>query len=816
MNTQHHTETQTNSQSLSSKINLKNYVSSRWFPAALFLVLATLYFLPYLNFSSIIAGTDDGPRGWYSQNGDLGHAFTSPLDKWVPLDGGSAMMERRFGRFINPTYPLYLIMPKYQARIFEYIFWIFCAGLFMFLYVRSLGISRSVAYVCGIGFMFAPGLVSNIFPGHFAKMEVIACFPGLMFFVERIFKKPSIWDILGIVPLIALSIYSQHLQMAYFVLVGMGLYFAARMTIEIITKKRLVSSAIRSTLFFVAALTLGATTTAMNTFPSMKNTTETSKRAGGVDYDYASSYALHAEEVASFIEPDFVGWKEYYWGQNGLKLNSEYFGILFLFLAILLFVAQKPNHNQVLFGIAFLVALFYALGPNTPFHRLAYELLPGIKSFRAPSMMYIWCYFSAFALAAYSLEAIRKNVAENNALYFKKFLWASGISVGGAFLFMIATGPLAQWWYSSIYTLAAREDQKFRILQAYLPTMQTGAVFTFIVITGFCIAAHMVMKKKISMPVFIGLTLACILIDALRISYPFLSQAAKPKTAFLRQEAGEHSIGQFFTQIDTSLYRVHSMIPDGRLNISGIDFTFIFDDFPDKNYNDLIQVLQSASYAIGQPQYQNIPQLMNRYSNLLNIINAKYILALQEVTTPSCSLILNSNGLRIYKNTTVFPRFYFASEYIGAQDQIASLTAMLDQSIIPQNTIIVNNRDLPLLPKQNSIDSTLQNAIVITKYEIRKGHIALHVTSNKEQVLVITENYNPGWTATVNGKKAQVYRVNVACKGIAIPQGISTVILTYNSPSAVKWRKVTTVALGVYVLVLLGAVGWQMRRKKSK
>ncbi len=296
--------------------SLKDIITRPWFSPALFLVLSLLYFSPYLGLNKAIIGTDDGPRGWHTI-GNHGHGLDSFLDKWSPLNGGTAMMERRFGRFINPTHIFHLIMPKYKARTLEYIFWTFIAGMFMFLFIRTLGIAKIPSYVCAFAFMFAPSFQSYIFAGHFARMEVIALMPGIMFFIERMLKKISILDIIGLTTIMALCVYSEHLQLAYFTFLGMGFYFALRMLHLVFFKKEisiLVGS--KRTGVFVGALIIFTFLTSMNTFPSIQHTNVTSKRAGGVDYEYASSFALHPEEIFSLFQPDFIGWKEFYWGQK--------------------------------------------------------------------------------------------------------------------------------------------------------------------------------------------------------------------------------------------------------------------------------------------------------------------------------------------------------------------------------------------------------------------------------------------------------------------------------------------------------------------
>jgi hypothetical protein len=781
-----------------------------WFYPVIFLCASLFYFAPFLTFDKIIMGTDDGPRGWF-ESGSQSHYIQGIFDKWSPLNGGTAIMERRFGRFINPVFPLYYILPKYQARVFEYIFWVFAAGLMMFWFLRTVKISRAVALVGGLGFMFAPALLSHIFPGHFAKMEVIALIPGIMAFAERMLTKFKLIDIVGLPILLALAIYSEHLQAAYFVFWGMGLYFAARMLYAFITRRIPLKDALLRTSGFSAALVIGGLLTAMNTFPSMYNTDVTSKRAGGVTYEYSSSFALHPEEALSFAEPDFVGWKETYWGRNMLKFNSEYFGVIFLILALGLFVIRKQDFAKYLLAILGIGALLFALGPNTPLHRLCYDFMPGIKSFRAPSMMYIWTFFASIALAAFALdELFSKPLTDNKKTQKRLFIFAG---IAGAFflIYLIGAGSIANSMLSGGADSISANQQRSQVLHQYLPRIQTGGFIILLLVAGFFAAAFLRVTAKISRTVFLGIVLCIVLIDAIRISRPFLDQATKPQSVFSRQEKGEASIGQFLLQQDKSLYRVYSMLGDSKLYIPGLNMTYVFDDFTAKQYNDIFQQLQTASYGLTQQEYRDNPIVQLRVRNILSLLNTKYLLSLSDINIPGLQLIVNSGNLRIYLNNSAFPRIYLADSVVAASDPQKELFERFDAPEFSRHLAIVDAAQWKRPELSAAVDSTIAEKIDIAQFDAPHGKIAATVASNREQVLVVGENFSPGWSATINGKPAEVFRVNYAWKGVVVPQGTSKVELTYDSPIAAKWRHVTAITAVLFLLFACIVVAWEIK-----
>jgi uncharacterized membrane protein YfhO len=80
-------------------------------------------------------------------------------------------------------------------------------------------------------------------------------------------------------------------------------------------------------------------------------------------------------------------------------------------------------------------------------------------------------------------------------------------------------------------------------------------------------------------------------------------------------------------------------------------------------------------------------------------------------------------------------------------------------------------------------------------------------------VLVVSENYYPGWQAIVDGRAAQVYRANYNLLGVPLPAGARTVELSFHDPAYTPGKLLTIIALVASVLLLAaGAVAERSRR----
>jgi uncharacterized membrane protein YfhO len=81
---------------------------------------------------------------------------------------------------------------------------------------------------------------------------------------------------------------------------------------------------------------------------------------------------------------------------------------------------------------------------------------------------------------------------------------------------------------------------------------------------------------------------------------------------------------------------------------------------------------------------------------------------------------------------------------------------------------------------------------------VKANRMALDVRAASRGLLVLSENYYPGWRAAVNGRPAEIYKVDGALRGVVVPPGSSRVTLDY-APASVYLGGVLTLAtfLGV-------------------
>jgi hypothetical protein len=126
------------------------------------------------------------------------------------------------------------------------------------------------------------------------------------------------------------------------------------------------------------------------------------------NFEWSAAYAIPWAHVPELVVPRFTGetFNRTYWGPNGLKLHSEYLGLLVVALAIAGAVDKQRRRMILWLGGIGLLFLLIALGASTPFFRLWWEIVPFSKSMRAPGMALFIVAFVTAVLAAFGVDRV--------------------------------------------------------------------------------------------------------------------------------------------------------------------------------------------------------------------------------------------------------------------------------------------------------------------------------------------------------------------------------------------------------------------------
>jgi hypothetical protein len=411
------------------------------------------------------------------------------------------------------------------------------------------------------------------------------------------------------------------------------------------------------------------------------------------------------------------------------------------------------------FTFAAVLMVLYALGSNTPFYRLIYNVLPGVALFRRPADATFLIGGMLAILSGYLVHRWVTNTAlvspERARLHLK------------AFLFLAITAA----------AMAVAISQS-----------RLGVAMRPIVISSAWIAASVAIVLLISrmrhraawcmVP-----ALAAILTADLAVNNgPNESTALPPeKFAMLDAEVPSETI-----RIIKSLARQPPGSPRrDRVELAGLGFEWpnaamvhAFDQT--LGYNPLR--LADFSRAVGAEDYQRrfTPLFPSYRCRLANLLGLRYIFS--PVPIDRIDRAVKPTDLRfmgrtpdgyVYENTEALPRVLFVRNW-----QIADFASIMRSghwpSADPRGTVLLDTR--PVLPPSPAIVAKVASPapkLRIARYE--NTIIDIEVETAFPGFVVLNDIWHPWWFANIDGRPTRILRANVLFRAVAVGPGRHTI-----------------------------------------
>ncbi len=716
---------------------------------------------------------------------------------WDPLlFGGLPFVDGMHGDIFYPPSLAMFFVDTAQFWGWKMVLHVFLAGVFTYLWLRELGLRRETAFFGGLVYLAGPQLASLLYPGGDGKLFVSALAPLAFLLTERAVSRRRVNDYALFALAVALMVFTSHMQAAYFAIWGISLYAVFRLAQWWRAEKQTGPVLTHFAAFALAGM-VGVGAAAVQFFPPLGYLRTYSHRAEKTldaqsqdAYAYSTTFSLHPEEIASLAVPEFVGDNVgqsaqgmTYWGRNGFKINHEYAGFLPLLLAPLLLLRRRSGRTWFFFGLGVL-ALLYALGANTPFFRLFY-LIPGVKLFRAPSLIIFLYALSIATLGALALERALDwtKSSPDDARAVRRYLWIA-TGVVGVLAVLATSGALMSFWRAVIYPGLGRpgNEAALQALTTNLPLLTNG--FWFVFVFALAVAGTWEgVARGIYGPIVAVLLLSAIaVVDEVRVSRPFVRATAsinEPNSPMLRgnplfdflkqrQDSGEVFRAAIFGQPGTeNLFAVH-----GIEQLAGHHGNEI------GRYRNLVG---------GDGMDNMIPSEFR----LLDVTNTTYLIS--SITMTASDLVQIAPG--VYRKSNALPRAYV----VGGTEVIADSLAV-PRLLGGQ----FDYRTTALLPEPLPSNVTVQAGAVGTVEWVERSANAfrLRVQSDRPALLMVLDNYYPMWRATVDGNPVEILRANYTFRAIPIAAGQHDVQFRY-VPSNLR----TPAIVSALLLTLLGVLG---------
>jgi Bacterial membrane protein YfhO len=167
----------------------------------------------------------------------------------------------------------------------------------------------------------------------------------------------------------------------------------------------------------------------------------------------------------------------------------------------------------------------------------------------------------------------------------------------------------------------------------------------------------------------------------------------------------------------------------------------------------------------------------------------------QELTSESpYEIVHQDSAVRIFQNKVVYPRAFVVHDLISVHSFNQALDSLANSAIDLRQTAIVENfpADLRTLTEK-SVQKSLSGSADVKR--ITPDRLSVETKTDSPGLLVVSEQYYPGWRAYVDGKETHVYAVDGILRGVFLSKGRHTVIFEYKPISFLIGLVVSIVSL---------------------
>ena len=795
--------------------------------------------------------------------------------------GGIPTMDALFADAYHPLVWTQFLIDPARAVGFKFILTVWVAFMSAMLLAWNLTGNKWWGALLGFLYAFSPEYFTYIYGGHDGKMMVFAIAPLALLAVRKIVRDGSLPYLIVFALSIVWMILGSHLQLTYLFLWGAGLYTlyeAAFHCNTLATRGKRIGLA-------AAALAFGLAISCFQIIPPYLYTTTQSVRGESehTNYGHAVSWSFHQEEMAQMLIPGFIGVDVYeqdektgdlksssfvnismdeyrkiaasgsqgspfYWGHNSFKLDHNNAGALLTFLGFLCLFLPGKRRWASFWGLGAVVALSYGMGDHSPFFKLWYNILPGVKNFRAPGMALFWLPLLLVMMAGPVLKAV-SDEGENAAKNRRALLHGTAMFVVLLMLVVIArfnwTAFITPFGFIVCLAYAAAclgvmslDDQGKAInaknfidaFKAKLPGtsrgVQAAVVIGFAVIGMFLMSGQKLLNDPITAPYFKPLNEILMNATATKIIPSFIlilvvigtsiavfkwKGSTPAKVGILALVAGIELVtinGAFIQNVPANEY----LQPKNGV-VAALKAPYKADSI---NTPRVLSLSRNKAFGANMfPQY-HMRNADGFHDNELASYrefrggqgNANYLLNINDQNAPHPFLDLMNIGAIIFdtqRGTSYMPIPTAMGEaYIYGQS-----TTMDDSKAIDALKNGFEYREKVILSEepQNKGEGGVAEGKAKLVASPKMDTQVFQVESDRAGFMVVAGNYHPYWKATVNGKEAKVYKAFGTLRAVEIPKGKSEVRMEYRSKpfhACIKVSLLATlllIAFGVFVFV---------------
>ena len=837
----------------------------------LFALISFAYFFPADMEGKILYRHDSSAGRGAGSEIDRQRKVTGKTSRWT-----NALFSGMPTYQTSPSYssarPLSTAVKAYHLWLPDYVWYVFVYLLGFYILLRAFDFRWYLAMLGAVVWAFSSYFFIIIAAGHIWKVMALAYLPPMIAGIVTAYQRGRYLTGLAVTALFAaFEINANHVQMTYYYLFII-LFMVIGYLIDAVRKHRM-KHFLKATAACAGAAVIAVCLNLPNLYHTWSYSQETmrgkselvkentsAKATGGLERDYITQWSYGIDETWTLLIPNAKGGASapltmsdkamdhadgrftdiyrqlsQYWGNQPMTAGPVYAGAFVMMLFFLgLFIVRGPV-KWALYA-ATVLSVLLSWGKNfMPLTDFFIDYVPMYAKFRTVASILVIAEFTIPLLAMLALKEMvtrpelfkERETLKNRILHFiffsplaifvsKKWgylIVAFLITAGVCVLFAVMPGTFFDFVsVSERHAMRAIPAEYLTPLLANLTEMRQ-AVFVadcrrsaFVILIG-TVLLLLVIRRKIDTRWGVAAMIVLCLIDMWQVNKRYLNNDMFVNKS-VRDTPPQPSKADEMIMQDTSdcgNYRV--------LNMAGDTFneneTSYFHKSIGGYHAAKLRRYQELITAHLHPEMRRLSKAVSAAGGDMTRVAGDTLFPVLDMLNMRYVILPLSNGEKAaLRNPYAQGNAWYADKVTYVNNANEELDALGTADLRHEAVADASFADI----LGESLPQT-DGTVTITHY--MADELTYTARSGSGGVIVFSEIYYPGWTATVDGKPADIGRVNYVLRAIRVDAGEHEIRLTFHPRSVTVTETIAYAAYALLIIVIAVAVIAAVRRKKS-
>ena len=738
-------------------------------------------------------------------------------------------------------------MQVYHLGLPDNVWYVFAYLLGFYILLRAFNFRKELAALGSIIWAFSSYFFIIIAAGHIWKVWALAYLPPMIAGVVLAYRGKYLWGLLVTALFTAFEVKANHVQMTYYYLFVVFFMVIAYL-VEAIKQKKFAHFA-KATGVCVAGAALGILINSSNLYhtweygkESMRGKSELVKKNSanqtnsGLERDYITQWSYGIGETWTLLIPNAKGGASVplasnetamkkadpqfmqvyeqlgqYWGNQPGTSGPVYVGAFVLMLFILgLFIVKTPMKWALL--AATILSILLSWGRNfMPLTDFFIDYVPMYAKFRTVASILVIAEFTIPLLAVMALKTL---IEEKEALKQNmRYVYISfGLTAGVALLFALAPSL----FFSSFISDAEMQALK-NIPAEYLSplmanlTQMREAMFSadsyrtvFIIVIGTALFV-LYRYNKLKANVMVVIIAALCLVDMWMVNKRYLNDAMFVERSVRDNEPEMSNTDKIILQDKSLDYRVLNLASN---TFNENETSYFHKSIGGYHPAKLRRYQEMIEHYIAPEMQKTMQAIMTAGGDMSKVDGRSIYPILNMLNTKYFILPLQGNQTAPVLNPYTYGNAWFVDKvtYVNNANEEIDKVGKIDL----RHEAVADKQFETALKVSNAQGNVSQVELV----SYAPNRLKYNVSSEKGGVVVFSEIYYPGWTATIDGQKAELGRVNYILRALNVEKGKHTIELAFDPQSVHTTETIATVSFAV-LLILIALIAFLEYKKRK-